>query len=88
MLRALVLLLLVANGLFFAWSRGWLGDAGPGGREPERMARQVNPDAVRVLNPSAATAALASTPAPSVRPRRRRPSRRWRRGCQPAAGRA
>jgi hypothetical protein len=62
MLRALVLLLLVANGLFFAWSRGWLGDAGPGGREPERMARQVNPDAVRVLNPSAATAALASTP--------------------------
>ena len=63
MLRALVLLLLAANGLFFAWSRGWLGDAGAGEREPERIARQVNPDAVRVLNPAAATAALARTPA-------------------------
>jgi hypothetical protein len=64
MLRWLVLLLVVANGLFFAWSRGWIGD-GPvdDAREPARMARQIRPDAVRLLTAPAAAAALAATPA-------------------------
>lgn len=68
MLRALVLLLALANAGFFAWSRGWLdGVAGvrmAGEREPERLARQVHPESVRLLPPIAdsdlpAAAALA-----------------------------
>jgi hypothetical protein len=63
MLRWAVLLLLVANGVLFAWSRGWLGDA-PGGdaREPERVAHQVRPEAVRLLSAPGPAAALAATP--------------------------
>jgi hypothetical protein len=63
MLRGLLLLLLLANALFYAWSRGWLGGGEDPQRDPDRISRQVSPDAVRVLNPAAASAALASTPA-------------------------
>lgn len=78
MLRRLLLLLLLANLLFFAWTQGWLGgliglrpDAQ---REPERLARQVRPETIVVLPPSpaapgrpaaataAASAAAADTP--------------------------
>jgi hypothetical protein len=59
-LRALAILLIVANLLFLAWSRGWLDDAigirAGGDREPERLARQVRPDMVVLLPPSAASA--------------------------------
>jgi hypothetical protein len=59
MLRALVLLLLLANGLFFAWSRGWLGTPpSHAQREPERLAAQVNPEAVLVLPPAKAQVAV------------------------------
>ena len=62
-LRLLVLLLLLANLVFWAWSRGMLDDAiGPLSkpeREPERYALQVHPDWVKVLPPKAASAALA-----------------------------
>jgi hypothetical protein len=59
MLRALVLLVLVANGLFFAWARGWLGE-GPrhAEREPQRLQAQVRPEAVSALPPTTATAAV------------------------------
>jgi hypothetical protein len=59
MLRALVLLLLLANGLYFAWAQGWLG-APPrhAEREPARLAAQVSPEAVLVLPPPRASAAL------------------------------
>ena len=53
MLRLAVLVLLLANLLFFAWSRGWLEGLVPvspqGDREPERAGRQVRPELVRVL---------------------------------------
>jgi len=63
MLRWAVLLLVVANGVFFAWSRGWLGEVpGENAREPDRLTRQVRPDAVRLLTAPAASAALAATP--------------------------
>jgi hypothetical protein len=62
MLRALVLLLAVANGAFFAWTRGWLGGPPNDQREPQRLMQQVRPDAVRVLAPRAASAALATAP--------------------------
>lgn len=58
MLRTLLLLLLLANGAVFAWSRGWLEPAvpapGQADREPARLSAQVNPEAVRVLPPGAA----------------------------------
>jgi len=59
MLRALVLLLLLANGLYFAWAQGWLG-APPRAaeREPQRLAAQVSPEAVQLLPPPRASAAV------------------------------
>jgi hypothetical protein len=62
LLRSVVVALLLANLLFFAWSRGWLAPAvGPprhGEREPERLAAQQNPGVVTVLPPKAASAAV------------------------------
>lgn len=59
MLRALVVLLLLANGLYFAWARGWLGDPPRHAeREPQRLAAQVSPEAVAVLPPDSASAAV------------------------------
>jgi hypothetical protein len=59
MLRVLVLLVLLANALFFAWARGWLGP-GPRAaeREPQRLAEQVRPEVVSVLAPTSASAAV------------------------------
>ena len=53
MLRLLVLALLLANGAYFAWSGGWLrayGFAPAQQREPQRLAQQVKPEALRVLS--------------------------------------
>ena len=63
MLRAIVVLLLLGNGVLLAWQQGWLGASlqapSQQGREPDRLQRQVNPELVRVLSPVAASAALA-----------------------------
>ncbi len=59
MLRALALLLVLANALFFAWTQGWLGEPPrQAEREPERLAAQMNADSVRLLPPVAASAAV------------------------------
>lgn len=59
MLRALVVLLLLANGLYFAWAQGWLGEPPRHAeREPQRLAAQVSPEAVTVLPPTRASAAV------------------------------
>lgn len=53
MLRLLVLLLLLANGAYFAWAQGHLQPLGltPAQQsEPQRVAQQIKPEAVRVLN--------------------------------------
>jgi hypothetical protein len=69
MLRALVILLMLGNAAFWAWTQGWLtGVVGirptTGDREPERLARQVRPEHIKVLPPpsvdTAVTAASAS----------------------------
>lgn len=62
MLRVFAAAVVVANLLFYAWSQGWLSPAVEpphhGEREPQRLALQVRPEAVRVLPvPSAASAA-------------------------------
>ena len=53
MLRALVVFLLLANAAFFAWTQGWLDSAvgvrASDDRDTQRLARQVRPEAVRVL---------------------------------------
>ena len=72
MLRALVLALLLANAGFYAWRSGWLaplhgviGARPEGEREPQRLERQVNPQAVELLgrtrdaaDPGAASSAV------------------------------
>jgi hypothetical protein len=65
MLRTLAVLLLLANLLFFAWARGWLAPVVPpphqGEREPERLAKQVRPEAIQLFTPQAASAAAAAS---------------------------
>jgi hypothetical protein len=54
MLRLIVLLLLLANGGYFAWSQGYLLPWGLGPlqqAEPQRLAQQIRPEAIRVLPP-------------------------------------
>lgn len=67
MLQRAVVLLLLANLLFFAWTQGWLdgvtGLRSQGDREPERLARQVRPETVRILAPSEAIPSTSSAPA-------------------------
>ena len=59
MLRTLLMLLLLANALVFSWARGWLDPVlpapGQAEREPARLEAQVNPGAVKVLTPAAAS---------------------------------
>ena len=43
------LLLLLVNLLLFAWQQGGFGRYAEGGREPERVARQIEPERIRVL---------------------------------------
>jgi hypothetical protein len=61
-MRALVIVLLAVNALFFIWSRGWLdavvGLPAQGGREPQRVANQQHPERITPLAASA-VAALA-----------------------------
>jgi hypothetical protein len=54
MLRLLVLLLLLANGAYFAWSQGHLLPWGMGPAqqaEPQRAQQQIRPEAIRLLRP-------------------------------------
>ena len=55
MLRFLVLILILANGVYFAWSEGMLLAYGFGPaqqREPQRLEQQVRADALRILVPA------------------------------------
>ena len=79
-MRTLALLLLAANLFFFAWVQGWLAPvlAPPmsSEREPDRLAAQVRPEAIKLLgvaeaesarrtaseSSAAASAAAASAP--------------------------
>ena len=69
MLRLVVLLLLLANGLYFAWSQGLLQDYGlaPAQQsEPQRLSQQLHPERIRLLSSDElkrqdAQAATAST---------------------------
>lgn len=64
MLRVLLVVLLLANVLFFGWAQGWMGAAWPppghSQREPERLALQVKPERFVLLGPDALRAANAA----------------------------
>ena len=70
MLRLIVLLLLLANGGFYAWSQGLLLPWGVGPTqesEPQRMRQQIQPETVRLLSPQQLNqlqAQLAQAPRP------------------------
>jgi hypothetical protein len=65
MLRLLVVVLILANLAFYAWTQGMLdnviGVRPHGDREPDRLARQVRPETLRLLPPGTAAAATADT---------------------------
>ncbi|MBW8828320.1 MAG: SPOR domain-containing protein [Burkholderiales bacterium] len=69
MLRSIVAFLLLANIVFFVWSQGWVDDLvgvrASGDREPERLAKQVRPESVRLLTPQTLAAAAAANAAES-----------------------
>jgi hypothetical protein len=63
MLRALIVLLLVLNAVFFGWSRGWLDAAlglhAGGEHEPERFKLETHPERMTLLSPQAVSALQA-----------------------------
>lgn len=55
MLRLIVLLLVLANAGYYAWSHGYLaayGFAPISQNEPQRLAQQIKPEALRILTPA------------------------------------
>jgi len=75
MLRLLLLLLVAANALFFAWSQGFLAQHGWAPSrisEPERMQQELQPQAIRLLNspraPAQSDPALPANQAASAAP--------------------
>jgi hypothetical protein len=59
-LKALVMALFAVNIVFYGWAQGWLdtavGGKTTGTREPERMTRQLRPEAVRILGAASSAA--------------------------------
>jgi hypothetical protein len=66
-MKLLLSLLVVANVLLFGWFRGWMAPLGGDGRDPARIARQVEPQQIRVL-PSAGPSGAANAPGGAPRP--------------------
>ena len=64
MLRIIVGLLLLANIAFYVWSEGWVdgivGVRAHGDHEPERLNKQVRPEAVKILTPQLVAAAAVA----------------------------
>jgi hypothetical protein len=76
MLRFLVLALLLLNGVYFAWSQGFLrsfGFAPAQQSEPQRLAQQIKPEAMQVLT----VQALKLVQAPPAPPK---PTTCWQAG--------
>ena len=66
MLRFALLVLLLANAGYLAWSQGWmatLGWAPEEQAEPYRLKQQVRPEVLSIVQPGTATTTAAPTPA-------------------------
>ena len=76
MLRLLVLLLVLANAAYFAWTQGLLKDYGyapTAQAEPQRLGQQIRPEAMRLLTASEArpfdsTSPVAAAPSAPASP--------------------
>lgn len=74
MLRALVILLVLANLGSYAWQTGWLAPLGlqpRSAQEPQRVEQQLRPEAIRLLNgqrPATSAAPTAVAPANPAAP--------------------
>ncbi|GIZ50748.1 SPOR domain-containing protein [Noviherbaspirillum aridicola] len=69
MLKVLFAVLLLANAGLFAWQRGHLDSLIPSGREPARVANQLNADKVKLVPPQPPeSAAPVPAPGPAVPP--------------------
>ncbi|WP_382152891.1 SPOR domain-containing protein [Hydrogenophaga sp. ANAO-22] len=70
MLRWAVIVLVLANAGYFAWTQGYLGGLGLAPieqREPQRLAQQLRPEALRLLNgPKGTPADTATAPEPET----------------------
>lgn len=58
MMRAIVLVLMLANLGYLAWGQGWLLPYGLGPvsqREPQRLARQIHPEAIQIISADGGT---------------------------------
>ncbi len=66
MLKLLFATLLLANAGLFAYQQGYLETLLPEGREPGRLAGQINADKIKLISASAATAAAPPPASPSV----------------------
>jgi len=65
MLRLFVLLLVLLNGAYFAWSQGYLqrvGLAPEKQSEPERLTKQIKPEALQLISPEELKIRLAPPP--------------------------
>ncbi len=72
-MRLLVALLVLANALFLVWTQGWIdglvGIRATGDREPERLAQQVKPEAMRIVSPEALAAQVVAAEATTAQAR-------------------
>lgn len=69
MLRLAVIVLLLANAGYFAWSQGHLrpwGLAPEEQAEPQRMDQQIRPETLQILKVNTGKAAAPATPAPAA----------------------
>jgi len=71
-LRWAVIVLVLANAGYFAWTQGYLGGLGMAPvdqREPQRLAQQLKPEALRLLNgPKGTPADTPGAPEPEASP--------------------
>lgn len=71
MLRLIVLVLVLLNGSYFAWSQGWLrayGLAPAQQTEPQRLPQQIRPEALRLLSADEARRIELAAQAPAKPP--------------------
>jgi hypothetical protein len=64
-MKLALLLLLLGNLALFAWQQGAFGPAAVAGREPQRLARQVAAEKIRVLSPDQVAALRGGSKAAS-----------------------
>lgn len=71
MLRSLVLILVIVNVCFLAWSQGWLrqwvGVHPDTQREPQRLSQQLQPERIEVLRPGGRPASATRSEAETAR---------------------